>query len=50
MTTKEIPLPGYNILSHPCKDGRSGGGLGIIHKDYITISSNKATKNHNTMG
>ena len=50
MATKEIPPPGYNILSHPHMDRRSGGGLGIIYKDYITISSNKATKNHNTMG
>ena len=49
MATKEIPTPGYNILSHPCMDGRSGGGLGIIYKDYSTISYNKATKNHNTM-
>ena len=49
MATKEIPPPGYNILSHPHMDGRSGGALGIINKDYITISSNKATRNHNTM-
>ena len=49
MVTREIPPPGYNILSQPCMDGRSGGGLGIIHKDYITINSSKATKNHNTM-
>ena len=49
MVTREIPPPGYNILSHPCMDGRSVGGLGIIHKDYITINSSKVTKNHNTM-
>ena len=49
MATKEIPPPRYNILSHPCMDGRSGGGLGIIYKDFITISSNKANKNHNAM-
>ena len=49
MVTREIPPPGYNILSQPHMDGRSGGGLGIIHKDYITINSSKATKNHNTM-
>ena len=49
MVTREIPPPGYNILSQPCMDGRNGGGLGIIHKDYITINSSKDTKNHNTM-
>ena len=49
MVTREIPPPGYNILSQPCMDGRSGGGLGIIYKDFITINSSKATKNHNTM-
>ena len=45
----KIPLLGYNILSHPHMDVKSGGVLGMIHKDYITIRSNKATKNHNTM-
>ena len=30
MATKEIPPPGYNILSHPCMGGRSGCGLEII--------------------
>ena len=49
MITKEIPPLGYNILSHPHMDGRSGVGLGMVYKDYITISPNKATKNHNTM-
>ena len=49
IVTREIPPPGYNILSQPCMDGRSGGGLGIIHENYITINSSKATKNHNTM-
>ena len=49
MVTKEIPPRGYNILSHPCMDQRSGGGLGMVYKDYITISSNKVTKNHNTV-
>ena len=49
MVIREIPPHGYNILSQPHMDGRSGGGLGIIHKDYITINSRKATKNHNTM-
>ena len=37
MITKEIPPPGYNILSHPHMDGRHGGGLGMVYKDYITI-------------
>ena len=49
MITKEIPPHGYHILSQPCMDGRSGGGLGMVYKDYITISSSKMTKNHNTM-
>ena len=49
MITIEIPPPGYNILSHPHMDGRSGGALGMVCKDYITMSSNKVTKYHNTM-
>ena len=48
MIAKEIPPPGYNIL-HPCMDGKGGGGLGMVYNDYITISPNKVTKNHNTM-
>ena len=49
MITKEVLPPGYNILSHPHIDRRSGCGLGMVCKDYITISSNRVTKNHNTM-
>ena len=49
MITKEITPPGYNILLHPCIDRRSEGGLGMVYKDYITMSSNKVTKNHNSM-
>ena len=30
-------------------DGKSAGGLGMVYKDYITMSSNKVTKKHNTM-
>ena len=49
MNTKEIPPLGYNILSHPCMDGRSNGRLRMVSNDYITITSNKTTKNHSTM-
>ena len=32
---KEVPPPGYNILSEPHADGRCGGGLALVYKDYL---------------
>ena len=32
---KEVPPPGYNILSEPHADGRCGGGLALVYKDHL---------------
>ena len=32
---KEVPLLGYNILLEPHADGRCGGGLALVYKDYL---------------
>ena len=29
---KEIPPPGYKILSKPHKSGRKGGGIAVVYK------------------
>ena len=29
--------PGYKILSHPCSDGRRGGGIAIVYKNNLKI-------------
>ena len=34
---KEVPPPGYWILSHPCSDGRRGGGIAIAHKKNVKV-------------
>ena len=32
---KDVPPLGYNILSEPHADGRCGGGLALVYKDYL---------------
>ena len=32
---KEVPPPGYKILSHICSDGRRGGGIAIVYKNNL---------------
>ena len=34
---KEVPPPGYRILSHPCSDGRRGGSITIVHKKNLKV-------------
>ena len=34
---KEVPPPGYKILSHPCSDGRRGGGIAVVHKKNLKV-------------
>ena len=34
---KEVPPPGYKILSHPHSDGRRGGGIAIVYKNNLKI-------------
>ena len=34
---KEVPPPVYRILSHPCSDGRRGGGIAIVHKKNVKV-------------
>ena len=34
---KEIPPPGYKILSKPCKNGKKGGGIAVVYKTSLNI-------------
>ena len=34
---KEVPPPGYKILSHPSSDGRRGGGIAIVYKNNLKM-------------
>ena len=37
LNTKKCHPPGYRILSHPCSDGRRGGGIAIVHKKNVKV-------------
>ena len=37
LKNKEVLPPGYRILSHPCSDGRRGGGITIVHKKNVKV-------------
>ena len=34
---KEIPPPGYKILSKPCKNGKRGGSIAVVYKASLNI-------------
>ena len=45
--SREIAPEGYNIISHPRKDGRKGGGLALIYKQQYKVID-KTSKNNAT--
>ena len=32
---KEVPPPGYSILSHPRSDGKRGGSIAVVQKKFL---------------
>ena len=34
---KEIPSPGYKMLSKPCKSGKKGGGIAMVFKASLNM-------------
>ena len=34
---KEIPPPGYKILSKPSKNGKEGGSIAVVYKDSLNM-------------
>ena len=34
---KDVPPPGYRILSHPCSDWGRGGSIAIVHKKNLKV-------------
>ena len=45
--SREIVPDGYNIISHPRKDGRKGGGVALIYKQQYKVID-KTLKNNAT--
>ena len=46
---KEVPPPGYSILSHPWSDGRRGGGIAVVHKKYLKVKDETPTQTSKIM-
>ena len=46
---KEVPPPGYKILSHPRSDGRKGGGIAVIHKNNLKVIDETPTQTSKIM-
>ena len=48
--TKEIPPMGYNIISHPHKTSKQGGGLALTYRNTIKLQDKTDnTRNYETM-
>ena len=46
---REIPPPGFKIISKPRSDGRQGGGIALIYKENYTINDHKINTNSQCM-
>ena len=46
---KEVPPPGYSILSHPRSDGRRGGGIAVVHKKNLKVKDETPTQTSKIM-
>ena len=36
-STKEVPPHRYKIISNPRSDGRQGGGIAVVYRDYYMV-------------
>ena len=46
---QQITPPGYNIISYPRSNGKTGGGLAVIYKKHIKLQNHSTMKNLKTM-
>ena len=46
---QQITPPGYNIISYPRSNGKTGGGLVVIYKKHIKLQNHSTMKNLKTM-
>ena len=46
---KEVPPPGYSILSHPRNDGRRGGSIAVLHKKNLKVKDETLTQTSKIM-
>ena len=49
MAHKSIPLDGYKIISHPRTDGRNGGGIALIYKEFQKVNEEREMQNNQMM-
>ena len=46
---QQITPPGYDIVSYPRSNGKTGGGLALVHKKHIKLPNHCIMKNLKTM-
>ena len=46
---QQIPPPGYDIISYPRYNGKTGGGLTVVYKKHIKLQNHSIMKNLKTM-
>ena len=49
MRFKSIPLDGCKIISHPRTDGRNGGGIALIYKEFLKVNEEREMQNNQMM-
>ena len=46
---QQITPPGYDIVSYPRSNGKTGGGLAVVHKKHLKLQNHCIMKNLKTM-
>ena len=46
---QQITPPGYDIISYPRSNGKTGGGLAVVYKKHIKLQNHSTMKNLKTM-
>ena len=46
---QQITPPGYDIVSYPRSNGKTGGGLAVVYKKHIKLQNHSIMKNLKTM-
>ena len=46
---EQITPPGYDIISYPRSNGKTGGGLAVVYKKHIKLQNHSTMKNLKTM-
>ena len=49
MAHKSIPLDGHKIILHPRTNGRNGGGIALIYKEFLKVNKEREMQNNQMM-